>query len=353
MRAPIQLGALTKNPKTEVRILGVWIDPQLKWGAHVKKVLSKMETQTNALYRTTASTWGATFARARQIYSAVVRPALAYGASTWHTPTPIEETEGVRQPKSPAVKLEKVQNKCLRAVTGAYKATPVAVLESEACTLPLSVYLDARVASFRRRHKDSGMERVVKTACKKIRRRLDDRQPQASLTAGEKQTRWAKKWVMPPGSTSELSLRQAEMHWWKKRWNSRPHQWGLIGVEAPSRKILKIHKDLKKAESAVLTQIRTGRIGLAAFLNKVRVPDYLSPACRCGQAHETAAHIIAHCQLYAEARRSLRGPDMRMDVRSLVSTSEGARRLTKWVISLRILPQFNLAAELLYGERIT
>jgi hypothetical protein len=158
---------------------------------------------------------------------------------------------------------------------------------------------------------------------------------------------------MPPGSTSELSLRQAEMYWWKKRWNSSPHHWGLIGVEAPNRRILKIHKDLKKAESAVLTQIRTGRIDLAAFLNKVRVPDYPSPACRCGQAQETAAHIIAHCQLYAEARRNLRGPDMRTDVRSLVSTSEGARRLTKWIISLRILPQFNLAAELLYGEGIT
>jgi len=32
-----------------------------------------------ALQRTTASTWGATTPKARQVYQAVVRPAMAYG----------------------------------------------------------------------------------------------------------------------------------------------------------------------------------------------------------------------------------------------------------------------------------
>jgi hypothetical protein len=54
MQALIWLGVVVKNPETEVRILGVWIDPQLKWGAHVKKVLIKIKTQVNALYRITA-----------------------------------------------------------------------------------------------------------------------------------------------------------------------------------------------------------------------------------------------------------------------------------------------------------
>ncbi len=348
MRAPIRLGAVVKNPETEVRILGVWIDPQLKWGAHVKKVLTKMETQANALYRTTASTWGATFTKARQIYSAVVRPALAYGAAAWHSPTPVEE--GVRQPKGPAARLEKVQNKCLRSVTGAYRATPVAVMETEAHTPPLSIHLDARVASFRRRHKGTGMEEVVTEACRKIRRRLNYRLPQARLTAGEKQSRWADQWFMPPGGTNELRSQQAVMYWWKKRWGARPHQWGLTGVGEPSRKTLRVHRDLKKAESAVLTQVRTGRIGLAAFLNKVQVPAYPSPLCRCGQAQETAVHVIAHCQLYAEARRSLWDPGGRVDVKTLVGSAEGAQRLARWIIGLRILPQFNLAGELLYGD---
>src|SRR5438876_305511 len=130
-----------------------------------------MKTQTNALYRTTASTWKATFVRARQIYSAVIRPALAYGAAVWHTPSPIGE--GVRQVRSPAVKLEKIQNKCLRTVTEVYRATPVAVLETEAYTPPLKVYLDSKVAGFRRHHQDSGMEEVVTKTCRKIHQQLN------------------------------------------------------------------------------------------------------------------------------------------------------------------------------------
>ena len=101
----------------------------------------------------------------------------------------------------------------LRTVTGAYRATPVAVLETEVYTPPLKIYLDSKVADFRRRHRDSGMEEVVTKACRKIRRQLNIRQPQAALTAGEKQTRWADQWFMPPGGTSKISLQQAVQHW--------------------------------------------------------------------------------------------------------------------------------------------
>ena len=114
--------------------------------------------------------------------------------------------------------------------------------------------------------------------------------------------------------------------------------------------MLKIHKDLRKVESAILTQVRMGRIELITFLNKVRMPDHPSPQCRCGRSREIAAHVIAHCPLYTEARRSLCNPGGLIDIKKLVSTAEGAKRLTRWLIGLRILPQFNLAGELLYGD---
>ena len=42
-------------------------------------------------------------------------------------------------------------------------------------------------------------------------------------------------------------------------------------------------------------QARTGRIGLAHFLNKARVPGYETAACRCGLGDETAEHLLLHC----------------------------------------------------------
>ena len=46
----------------------------------------------------------------------------------------------------------------------------------------------------------------------------------------------------------------------------------------------------------------------------------------------------------------LRNPSTGLiDIKSLVSKAEGARRLARWFLRLRILPQFFLAEDLLYG----
>jgi hypothetical protein len=361
MQAQLQLGEITKNPSISVRVLGVWLDPKLRWGEHVKVVKRKMITQTNALLRTTASTWGATFIRARQIYSAVVRPALAYGSAVWHNPSSLEQggqQQGGQQQggqrkrayKGIAAKLAVVQNKCLRVVSGAYKATPVAALETETNTPPLDLYLDAKLVKFRLRHKHSGMEELVTRACAGIQAKLRRRHGRPRPTEGERRTQWTGCWLLPEGH-SELSAQQALLHRWKQRWQDRQPGWGFLGVGPPNRKRLKMHAVLHKAESSIITQIRTGRIGLAAFLNKARVPGYPSPVCACGRARETAAHVIAHCERFAGCRERLRDPHTgQLDVKTLVEKPEKVRLLVKWFIQLRLLPQFKLAEELLYGD---
>ena len=79
----------------------------------MKVVLGKIKTQTNALIHIITSTWGATFASARQIYSIVVRPALAYGAAIWHPPQSGRQRDKKAAPRGPVAKMASVQNKCL------------------------------------------------------------------------------------------------------------------------------------------------------------------------------------------------------------------------------------------------
>jgi hypothetical protein len=67
--------------------------------------------------------------KARQVYVAAVHPAIAYGAALWHH-------LGKKRPKRPATKLQKHPNAGLRQVLGAFKATPIRQLETEAY-LPL------------------------------------------------------------------------------------------------------------------------------------------------------------------------------------------------------------------------
>jgi hypothetical protein len=56
-----------------------------------------------------------------------------------------------------------------------------------------------------------------------------------------------------------------------------------------------VHSELRKAESSVLIQLRTGRIGLAYFLHKAKVLGFDTGQCRCGQGAETPRHLLLHC----------------------------------------------------------
>jgi hypothetical protein len=63
------------------------------------------------------------------------------------------------------------------------------VVKTEAHTLLLSIYLNARVTSFCRCHKGLGMKKVVTEVCRKIRYRLNYRLLQVRLIAEKKQSR--------------------------------------------------------------------------------------------------------------------------------------------------------------------
>ena len=253
MQITVQLKEITKSSDIEIRILEIWIDLQLKWRAHVKQILDKMKIQINALYRTTVSTWKVIFVRACQIYSVMIRSALIYEITVWHILSSIEKE--MQQIRSSAVKLEKIQNKCLQTVTEVYRTTSVTVLKTEAYTLPLKVYLDSKIAGFRRHHRNSEMKKVITKTCRKIHQQLNIRQLQTVLTAEEKQIRWADQWFMSSEDTSKISLQQAVQHWWKKKWGHKSYQWDLVKMNTSCCKVLKTHKDLRKTENVILMQI--------------------------------------------------------------------------------------------------
>ena len=86
LQTPANLQGVAVIPTPTVQILGVKLDTKLNWKAHERAVQAKMDFQMLALQRTTASTWGATMPKARHVYQAVVRSALAYGSPVWHQP---------------------------------------------------------------------------------------------------------------------------------------------------------------------------------------------------------------------------------------------------------------------------
>ena len=87
----------------------------------------------------------------------------------------------------------------------------------------------------------------------------------------------------------------AWIHSWK-RYQSQDTE-PSIAPRAPLDKTrLKTHSLLRKAESALITQTRTGGKGRADFLQKHRVPGITSPAYPCGWHRQRPEHMIMFCR---------------------------------------------------------
>ena len=153
-----------------MRILGIHLDSKLKWGPHVNLTAAKAASHMASITRLTKSTWGATFAKARQIYAAVVRPVLAYGCPVWFS---LGDERANRNKL--IYPLQTVQNKCLRTITGAYKTTNVQVLEHEASVPPLDLHLEMLATNHVRRIENSAGDEAVEEIRKAVAQRAQGR----------------------------------------------------------------------------------------------------------------------------------------------------------------------------------
>ena len=100
----------------------------------------------------------------------------------------------------------------------------------------------------------------------------------------------------------------------------------------------------------MLIQLRTGRIGLRHFLNKVKVPGYESGQCECDMGPKPPRHVLLHCPHESECRKALKeSQGGSLDFNRLLDTPRGAPIFSKWMIRSGMIPQFQLAGTLLYG----
>ena len=354
---PVRLDQQLITPVQEARFLGVWIDRKLKWKGHLNAIKRKFAIQQFALTRLAGSAWGCSLLRAREVYTKVIRSALTYGAGVWHHPTE-QRVKGI------ARKLATTQSQCLRVVAGAYRATPVRLLEVETAIPPLDLYLNKRVVEFEQRLESTGKNGIISAACNRVATRLQRqrkrRQRHAtvpptmqrpSLEFGPGRAAWARTWCTDTDPESQLRAQ------WEQRWLQRtgdPPDYRRAPAPALyqpvfSPKALKKHRHLLKHESSLLTQIRTGKIGLRAFLFERRVPEATTPRCSCGEAPETAAHLVLSCQQLDRQRGDLQRllyPKALRSYRDFVdATAEGgsARTLVRWLLATGRFPEFRLA----------
>ena len=170
--------------------------------------------------------------------------------------------------------------------------------------------------------------------------------PPTSATAREA---WAKTWRGEAENKKELNQRMLQE--WHQRWVVTQPVWSQRHARPPDPKVLDLHKGFKKAESSIVIQAHTEKIGLAQFLCNRGVPGVVTGLCSCGVEPETARHVTLHCNIKEGRRGELRREDAgrTLDYRWLIGTNAGAKKFSRWLIQSGRLQQFSLVDRLLYS----
>ena len=232
-----------------------------------------MEHQTNALTWIATSTWGATFRKSRLVYTAVVQPALAYGTPIWFSP------EGKEATKPSLIRpLEVIQNRCLWTIAGAYKATPIPLLESETSTLPVRDYFSKLQAQYQLWKQNTPVAGLITSACERIQRQLQGSRGRTwrhPTTPGVQKLAWYRK-LLQTNPQSQTTTPQSQIdkaihnqwasNWARQRNKVPPDKRVAAHIWDAALKDPHLHENLYKAESSLATQLRTEKIGLNAFL---------------------------------------------------------------------------------------
>ncbi|TKA66906.1 hypothetical protein B0A55_11660 [Friedmanniomyces simplex] len=322
MQATVQIPKFQAGPVPVMRILGIHLDPKLKWGPHVRLTAAKAASHMASVTRLTRSTWGATFAQARQIYAAVIRPAMSYGCPVWFA---LGDERANR-------------NRLIYPLQ--------TVLKHEASVEPLDLHLERLAVSYSAKTENSEGDRTVEAARKAVETRAQHR----FKTKGTALARQDK---------GKAAIGKEIEAVWTARWEEYQQQARTqvsherhlaVAVRTPWTRGLRTKERLTKVKSTVATLLRMEHIGLNDYLFRRRVPGYAKPDCDYGCPRQTPKHIVLFCTMHTTRRSSILAEAKMSDYIELLSTEAGLRAVTKWFLQWDILTQLSLA-KLVYGEK--
>ena len=224
------------------------------------------------------------------------------------------------------------------------------------------------------------IDQQIQQACNIIKSSLRSRKsrrarPQTTkATPGQQRVKWLQQWSTSFSSFQNINgntqqeevlgkaqINKRAQQEWKERWDKNQAQrrrtitiyedtnstW-IPEDPSPTKEVLTLHHNLRKAESSILVQARTGKIGLNKFLYQRGVPGIFSAQCQCQRGEETTRHLVLFCSNYNLSRENLI-IEGHLNYRQLIGTSKGAQILASWLIKSGRLGQYSLAKQLLFN----
>ena len=112
---PIEVCGKTIELSNEVKRLGITLDSKLTFNTHIDNIIKKFICTLFQCKRAIGPTWGLSPKICHWIYTAIIRPTLAYCSIVW-----IRAVEN----KTNTKRLERVQGMTLKYLAGAMRSTP-------------------------------------------------------------------------------------------------------------------------------------------------------------------------------------------------------------------------------------
>ena len=110
-----------------VKLLGIVLDSRIKFGKQINKIQKEANERMCQMRALACSTWGCSPSTLRTLYMGYIRSVLEYGADVWSSM--VSQTN--------IKKLEVIQNKAARLITGCVSSTDIPSLLMEADLVPL------------------------------------------------------------------------------------------------------------------------------------------------------------------------------------------------------------------------
>jgi ribonuclease HI len=141
-------------------------------------------------------------------------------------------------------------------------------------------------------------------------------------------------------TTAKRVINEAVQDDWDTIWKQGKHGRIFHPLDiGPDKKTLKMHEDLPRAISSIITQMRTGKIGLRAYLHSINRTDTIQ--CICGHGEQTVEHVLLKCREWVAERHEIwAGRRPILNLRGLLGDPTMAIRVAKMMLKTGLLEQF-------------
>jgi hypothetical protein len=212
--------------------------------------------------------------------------------------------------------------------------------------------------SFRQRMKKHRHDTLIKRFYEQIKHRLFEarrrRRRDIDETSTMRKIRWRQTMCVRLSANerendalTKRALIRLFLTKWKQLWNSyqtrNRRKFCETLLKNISFKKIKLHKDLSKSKSSLVTHMKTERIELTDYLFFRRVLTMLTSSCRCEHSRQTLRHVLLFCSKWFEKRSRMLRNDETTNMKRLFNSSNNLKAAINWLMRINLLRQFSLA----------